>query len=473
MLSTYQGYMLYTRDPGKAYQRAAAQPLNARDEDYYRENIGKVRKIDDFLNDFRLFGYAMKAYNLEDMTYAKAFMKKVLLSDLSDEKSFANRLNDTRYRSFAEAFQFDPAGNVIDTATAQSTEQGFDTLNRFKAAAGSSVAATIEYAYLVKKLPAVDSVDDLIKDKRLLSDVLAAYKLNSGIDPKVVSSALKSDLSDPASYVNRTGNAALKELVADFNFDADGNVATARIAQTQESFSRMARLYLQAIGTDPEARKTAGTESKHVWEVISTAPSIDMLVADKRTVAYIGTAFGDPKIDATKLRAILTSDLDDPRSTANTLGPKFHDMAASFQFTPAGMIARELNVTAQSRTDIELATQSYLQNSMEADAGRDNVGVKLALYFARKASELTSAYDFLADKALLKFVQTALQLPASGGANVDVLAKSIEKRLDLADLKDPAKVNKLVARFAALYDMQNGVNSQSLVLQLFGGGNAG
>lgn len=36
----------------------------------------------------------MKACGLEDMTYAKAFMKKVLESDLSDSSSFANSLSD-------------------------------------------------------------------------------------------------------------------------------------------------------------------------------------------------------------------------------------------------------------------------------------------------------------------------------------------------------------------------------------------
>ena len=43
-------------------------------------------------------------------------------------------------------------------------------------------------------------------------------------------------------------------------------------------------------------------------------------------------------------------------------------------------------------------------------------GVRLALYFQRKASGITSAYSILADPALLKVAQVALGLPAATSA---------------------------------------------------------
>jgi hypothetical protein len=84
----------------------ASQATVSRDSAYYKENINKVTSVDDFMSDYKLYSYAMKAYGLEDMTYAKAFMKKVLESDLSDSASFANSLSDTRYTEFAAAFKF-------------------------------------------------------------------------------------------------------------------------------------------------------------------------------------------------------------------------------------------------------------------------------------------------------------------------------------------------------------------------------
>jgi hypothetical protein len=75
MLSTYLAFRNLTQDLTKSLARTAAKPDVQRDKEYYEANIGKVRTVDEFLNDRRLFGYAMKAHGLEDMTYAKAFMK--------------------------------------------------------------------------------------------------------------------------------------------------------------------------------------------------------------------------------------------------------------------------------------------------------------------------------------------------------------------------------------------------------------
>ncbi len=466
MLSTYQSFLLYTRDEARAYQRAAAQSQNKRDESYYRENIGGVKTVDDFIKNPRLFAYAMKAYGLEDMTYAKAFMRKVLVSDLSDEKSFANKLSDTRYRDFAAAFNFGTDGKVASTAKIQSAEQQSDTLAGLRDNIASTVTVAIETAYVVKKLPGITSVDGLISDKRLLADVMTAYGLNAETSASTLAAALKSDLSDPDSFVNRSGNKALKELVADFNFDEQGRITTERIAQSKENFSAMAKLYMAEKGTDASSKTAAVNESTYVWGVISEARSIDDILKDKRVVAYIGTAYGDPKIDSVKLRQVLTSDLGNYKSAANAMGSRYHDMAAAFAFDTDGSILREANAAVQDRSGIAYATRSYLQNAMETEAGNDNVGAKLALYFARKAPTITSPYQLLGDKALLKFTQTALSLP--GTPDVDALARSVTAKLDIKDLQDPAKVNKLVARFAALYDMQNGSTQQSMVLQLFG-----
>jgi hypothetical protein len=94
---------------------------------------------------------------------------------------------------------------------------------------------------------------------------------------------------------------------------------------------------------------------------------------------------------------------------------------------------------------------------MENDAGVQNEGVRLALYFARKASIIVSPFSILADKALLEVVRTALNLPAEmSQADIEVQAANITKRLDIADFKDPEKLEKFLTRFAAMYDMNNG-----------------
>ncbi|WP_192285911.1 DUF1217 domain-containing protein, partial [Methylorubrum zatmanii] len=81
-------------------------PVVARETAYYEAHIGQVKSVDDLLGDQRLYAYAMKAYGLEEMTYAKAFMRKVLEEGAASSASFANRLADDRYTAFARAFTF-------------------------------------------------------------------------------------------------------------------------------------------------------------------------------------------------------------------------------------------------------------------------------------------------------------------------------------------------------------------------------
>ena len=73
-----------------------------------------------------------------------------------------------------------------------------------------------------------------------------------------------------------------------------------------------------------------------------------------------------------------------------------------------------------------------------------------------------SVFQILADKALLQFTQTALGLSANmSNADIDTQASMITKKLNLADLQDPTKLNKLISQFSALYDVNNSDASQT------------
>ena len=113
---------------------------------------------------------------------------------------------------------------------------------------------------------------------------------------------------------------------------------------------------------------------------------------------------------------------------------------------------------------------SYLEQTLEDNAGAQDDGVELALYFQRKAPTISSAYSILADPALLKVVQTALNIPtASSEQDIDTQATEITNRLNLADLKDPAKLKSFIAQFTNLYDLDNNTDEDdNPVLELFG-----
>jgi hypothetical protein len=187
----------------------------------------------------------------------------------------------------------------------------------------------------------------------------------------------------------------------------------------------------------------------------------------------------DPKKVSTEyLKKIFASDLNNPKSFANTESdPRFAEIAASFNFDSKGNVARLPMMGPQKRDQFRETQANYTQQSLELQQGDTNPGVRLALYFQRKAGEITSAYDILADKALSEVFRTTFDLPDSMSAMpIDQQAKFVDKFMKIKDLSDPAKVAKLLNRFSAMYDIRNSDSSgqaQSPLLNLFQGSSMG
>ncbi|MBO9473758.1 DUF1217 domain-containing protein [Shimia sp. R10_1] len=81
-----------------------------RDLDYFAENIGKIENAEDLVNDRQLLSVALGAFGLEDDINSKFFVKTILEEGSQADDALANRLADTRYREFAEAFGFGDLG---------------------------------------------------------------------------------------------------------------------------------------------------------------------------------------------------------------------------------------------------------------------------------------------------------------------------------------------------------------------------
>ncbi|OYW40682.1 MAG: hypothetical protein B7Z45_04125, partial [Azorhizobium sp. 12-66-6] len=94
----------------------------------------------------------------------------------------------------------------------------------------------------------------------------------------------------------------------------------------------------------------------------------------------------------------------------------------------------------------------------------------LALYFKRTAPTVKSAYGLLADPALWKVVKTIFDFPDTMGlAAIDKQAQAVKKQLNMADLKDPKKLDNLLKRFTVKWDVAQGMGDSPL-LQLFNNG---
>jgi hypothetical protein len=339
LTSTYVTYQSITRDMASSTNRVEDEPAVQRETDYYLANIGKVKTVDDFVNNTRLFNYAMKAFGLEDMSYAKAFMTKVLNEGVSDPDSFANKLTDPRYKAFAAAFNFEA-------------------------------------------------------DKDEATTYVAAQK---GVTDRYALTAIQNGVSPDNPVLQQQTDDYLKQIV--------------------------------------------------------DVKSIDDLLDNDAVYTYAMKAFGlDAKLgDKDFMRKILEGGVSDPNSFANQQTDKnYAAFAAAFDFAAHGEETTTFSVPEQGTVD------QYVRQTMEDEQGAQNQGVQLALYFQRKASSITSAYDILADKALAKVVRTALRLPDSTAMlDIDKQASMIEDKLDIKDFQDPAKLGDFLKRFTSLYDIDN------------------
>jgi hypothetical protein len=201
------------------------------------------------------------------------------------------------------------------------------------------------------------------------------------------------------------------------------------------------------------AKPQVARESEYYLAHIADIKSIDEFLADHRIYAYAMKAFGLEDMTYAKafMRKVLTEGIDARDSFANGLSdPRYREFAATFNFARYATTATVFDRTRQGTVD------KYVRQTLEEDSGQQNEGVRLALYFERKAPDITSAYGILGDAALLKVVQTALGLsPATSAMDIDRQAQMIDERLDIADFKEPEKLQLFLNRFTSLWELEN------------------
>jgi len=121
-MSTFTTYMSISTNLAKYQAMTAADPTVAQATKYFQANIGKIATIDQFINNTRIFNYAMTAFGLSDMTYAKSLIKQVLQQGVTSSKALANKLNNPKILALATAFNFAAKGTATTKQAAASTE---------------------------------------------------------------------------------------------------------------------------------------------------------------------------------------------------------------------------------------------------------------------------------------------------------------------------------------------------------------
>ena len=221
--------------------------------------------------------------------------------------------------------------------------------------------------------------------------------------------------------------------------------------------------YQSATEANPSVKSATAFYLANIGKV----KSISDFVNNYRLLSYALTAFGLQNETNAKglITKVLQGGVSNGSSLANTLtDPSFTAFATAFDFVGKGASAVTSSAAATTGT-----TAQYVEQTLETTQGQQNQGVQLALYFARVAPTVTNTYGLLANSSLLKVVQTAYGITPSTTVNIDTEAAALGKIINVADLKNPAKLQQIIERFTANYDLQgdNTSSGTSSIAQIF------
>ncbi len=409
VLNTYVSYQLIARDIPKALDRIEKQPVTERETQYYLDNIGEVKSIDEFVDNPRLFKYAMKAFGLGDMDYAKAFMKKALKEGISDPDSFANKLTDKRYAEFVKAFNFEKLGEFATTYNGAQTDVPKNySLQVDLGVVNANFAFTdSETTYYLSHIGDVKSIDDLMGDQRLLDYAMATFGLDAETEPpETIRQMLEGGVSDPQSPANLLADKRYAAFVTIFDFAQHGEDTTART----EVQNGVPKNYVGGSGmvlVKPSADYIEG-ETDYFLANIGKVRNVTELLADKRLLTYAMATYGlDASTETPKtIRRMLEGGISDPLSPANQLADKrYANFVAAFNFA-------EYSDQATSRDSVLKDTpRLYTAKSQFGliKPGDDYVKAETGYYLAH-VGDVKSIDDLFADKRLYNYALSSVGL---------------------------------------------------------------
>jgi Protein of unknown function (DUF1217) len=154
------------------------QPSVQREVEYARNFAAKVKDVDQLINDRRFMNFALSAFGLESEVDKKGLLRKVLLSDMGDPNSYANRMNDPRFRELAQRLDLKGVGlaNVKSEAVFQSISLRY-LKNEFEKAQGDANPGLREALYFKENAARMKSPWDVLGDRTMREVVSKVFDI--------------------------------------------------------------------------------------------------------------------------------------------------------------------------------------------------------------------------------------------------------------------------------------------------------
>jgi hypothetical protein len=254
MTTALTNYKILTRDLSRTMARLSADPQTQREINYYRAQIGKVKSIEEFLGNDKIYNFAMKAFGLGDMSYAKGMMRKALTDGIDDEAAFSVRMADPRFREFVTTFNFKRYGSA--TTSFDRTQQG--TVDRYLQAqletkAGETSEAVRLALYFDRKAPELLSNYSILADKALLTVVRTALGLPASLSSTDLEKQAKI-IGDKVKIDDLKDSTKRQDFIARFltlydasNSSAANNISVGLLSGTSSLIGEQTLLSIQSL----------------------------------------------------------------------------------------------------------------------------------------------------------------------------------------------------------------------------------
>lgn len=128
IVSGYSGWRVLEKTEPKQRETFEKSPGLLRDIEYFKENISKAKTAEDLVKDRRLLTVVLGAFGLGDEINKRGFILRILEGGTDADDSFANRLNEPRFKAMAKALGY---GNIAGPKIELNSFQD-DIISRFK-----------------------------------------------------------------------------------------------------------------------------------------------------------------------------------------------------------------------------------------------------------------------------------------------------------------------------------------------------
>jgi hypothetical protein len=391
---------------------------------YYRDNIGAVHDVDDLLDDDRLLGVALTAFDIGGLVGDKDSVRRLLSEDPASADALAQ--SDPRLMQFATHFatlkadggaQIRSAGDIDAVTDAFAARQYGNVMNVAQAE-----------TYYRDNIGNVAAPADLLNDGVLLHVALTAFDLGDLVNDKATVEQLLTEDPTSSGALAQSDPRYLAFAEAFQSLKSDGGAAIQSADNVDE--------VLTAFAAKPfQSAPTAAQEAQYYRDNIGKVKDIPDLLGDGELLHIVLSAYGIGALvnDKDSVKRLLTEFTFMPNALART-DPRFMRFAEAFSSL---QLDNGEKIQAPENVD---AVLSQFQNKLLQNGSGNPL---LTSYYRDNIGKVTDVAGLMADDQLL---DVALSAYGIGDLAKD---KAAVQRLLTEDPEAPAALARANPRYAA------------------------